>query len=111
MDKKIPDQDKALSPRKYRWYSSYKFPLIPRLELKKGNEHNTNGFSFRWLFITLWTLDAVQFEFAVVADTHWGIGFTGLLPYLRWTICIPCPEKLSMWVQRNLWRKPKTLTQ
>ena len=94
--------------RNEKWYSKNVFPLIPILELKKANEHNTSGFTFRWLFITLWTLDNVQFEFAFVADTHWGIGFVGLLPFLRWVIAIPCPEKVGIWWSNLTSRKVRT---
>lgn len=29
---------------------------IPILEIKKANEHNTSGFTFRWLFLTVWII-------------------------------------------------------
>jgi len=87
--------------RKEKWYNKNIFPLVPVLEVKKADEHNTSGFTFRWLFITLWTLDSVQFEFAIVVDTHWGLGIVGILPYLRWVIAIPCPESLSIWIDRH----------
>ncbi|MCG8838598.1 hypothetical protein G1K37_09545 [Tenacibaculum dicentrarchi] len=93
--------------RAQKWYNSNIFPLIPVLSLKKANEHNTGGFTFRWLFITLWTLDSVQFEFAITADNHWGLGFKGLLPYLRWVVAIPCPEKLGIWIDKHFSRRIK----
>jgi hypothetical protein len=94
--------------RKEKWYNKNIFPLIPVITIRKSNEHNTSNFTFRWLFFTIWTLDGFQFEVAVVADTHWGIGVIGILPYLRWVVTIPCPEKLGMWFSRNLNRKPKS---
>lgn len=94
-----------------KWYNNYTFPLIPVYEFKKGNKYNTNGFTFHWLFIKIWSLDAFQFELAIVVDTHWGIGITALLPYLRIVFCIPCPVKLQILVQRNLWRKPNSETE
>jgi len=69
--------------RKQKWYNNYTFPLIPFLQIKKGDEHNTKGFTFRWLMFTIWTIDSFCFEFAFTADTHWGIGFKGLFPYIR----------------------------
>lgn len=93
--------------RTQKWYNRNIFPLIPVLELKKANEHNTGGFTFRWLFITLWTLDSVQFELAITADNHWGLGFKGLLPYLRWVVAIPCPEKLGFWIDKYFSRRIK----
>ena len=92
--------------RKEKWYNKNVFPLIPVIDLKKRNEHNTSGFTFRWLIFTFWTLDSFQFELAIVADTHWGLGFIGILPYLRWVIAIPCPEKLGMKISNLLNRKP-----
>lgn len=94
-----------IKPRK--WYTSERFPLIPVLKTKKATEHNTSWFSFSWLFINLWSLDSPEVEISFVMSWHWGIGFTAILPYLRLTMCIPCPMKLTVWIQRNLWRKPK----
>ena len=94
--------------RKEKWYNKNIFPLIPVIQIKKADQHNTSSFSFRWLFFTIWTLDSFQFEFTIVANTHWGVGVIGLLPYLRWVITIPCPEKLGIWIDRKLSRKPKS---
>jgi hypothetical protein len=90
-----------------KWYKNPTFSLLPLLVIKTADEHNTGGFSFDWLFLRVWTLDAVGFELAVVADSHWGVGINGILPYLRWVCCVPCPERLGMWLQANTWRKPK----
>lgn len=90
--------------REEKWYNKNIFPLVPILEIAKSDEHNTSGFTFKWMFITLWTLDTPSVEVAVVADTHWGIGVVGILPYLRWVFTIPCPEKVSMWIHKNLSR-------
>jgi hypothetical protein len=92
--------------RKERWYNRNIFPLVPVYTYKKADKHNTQGFTFRWLVFTFWTLDSFQFEIAANIDTHWGIGFTGILPYLRWVIAIPCPEKFGIWIDRNINRKP-----
>lgn len=100
-------QEESGKIRKEKWYNSYIFPLIPLLTIKKADKYNTEGFTFKWLFITLWTLDNVQFEVAIVLDTHWGIGFIGLLPYLRWVISIPCPPNIGIWFDKLTSRKPK----
>jgi len=89
-------------PRK--WYNKHIFPLIPTLEFKKANVYNTSGFTFKWLIFTIWTIDSPSFELTIVANTHWGIGIIGLLPFFRWVIAIPCPEKLGMWIDRNFSR-------
>jgi hypothetical protein len=101
--KEQANQSEHYKPRK--WYNSHIFPLIPTLRITKKTEHNTSGFTFKWLFITLWTLDSFEFEFAIVATTHWGIGFVGILPRLRWVLSIPCPQSLDRWIYRNLNRK------
>jgi hypothetical protein len=92
--------------RKQKWYNNNAFPLIPVLEIKKANEHNTSGFTFRWLVFTFWTLDSFSFELSIVATEHWGIGVIGILPYLRWVIAIPCPEWLGVKLSNLLGRKP-----
>ena len=94
--------------RKQKWYNKNVFPLIPVIDIQKADKYNTSGFSFRWLFFTFWSLDSFGFEFAFVATTHWGIGFNGILPYLRWVVAIPCPEKLSIWIDRKLGRIPQS---
>lgn len=95
---------------KRTWYNSYSFPLVPQFSFKRGDQYNTDGFSFSWLFIRLWSLDSFQFELSFNVDSHWGIGVTAIIPYLRIVVCIPCPVKWQMWTQRNLWRKPKNKT-
>lgn len=98
----------ATCQKQRKWYNDYTFPLFPQLRIYKANEHNTSGFFFHWLFFKFWSLDSFQFEIAFNIDDHWGIGFSGLLPYLRWVIAIPCPPSLQYWIQRNLWRKSKS---
>lgn len=88
------------------WYSNEKFPLIPLLRIKKGDKYNTNNFTFKWLFFTIWSLDSFCFEASLNIDTHWGIGFTGLLPYLRIIVAIPCPDKIGFWIDKHLNRHP-----
>lgn len=91
--------------KRNEWYNSSKFSLIPLLRIKKADEWNTSGFTFEWLFIKIWTLDACEFEITFTISGHWGLGFTILFPYLRFVFCIPFPWKLEMWMQRHLWRK------
>jgi hypothetical protein len=90
-----------------KWYNHYKFPLLPRLEIRKANQHNTAGFSLNWLFFTVWSLDSFTFELAIVCTGHWGIGIIGILPYLRWAITMPIPCRLDNWVNSKLDRRPR----
>jgi hypothetical protein len=86
--------------RPYKWYHNRKFPLLPLLEVREGDEHNTSSFTFRWLFITMWSLDSVSFEVTVTISTHWGVGLIGILPYLRWAAAVPFPDKVELWVYK-----------
>ncbi|SFC81118.1 hypothetical protein SAMN05421780_11056 [Flexibacter flexilis DSM 6793] len=90
--------------KKQKWYSMDIFSLVPVFEYIKADEQSTSNFCFRWLFFTVWTIDSLEFEIAIVASTHWGIGVIGLLPYFRWCVCIPCPDKLGIWIDRNFSR-------
>lgn len=87
------------------WYKKASFPLLPILKIKEGNEYNTPGFTFTWMGLQLWSLDSVEFELSIVISEHWGAGFVGILPYLRWALTIPMPNKISRWVRAHLYRK------
>ena len=92
--------------RNQKWYNQSIFPLIPVITTKKADEHNTSGFSFKWLVFTFWSLDSFKFELSFHIDTHWGVGVAFILPYLRGVIAIPCPIKLVIWIDRKTGRKP-----
>ena len=94
--------------QKEEWYNKYIFPLVPIIRKRSGDKYNTSSFYFKWLFFSFWTLDFFSFEISLVADTHWGIGFTALLPYSRVIICLPCPIGLGFKIDELLKRKPKT---
>ena len=90
-----------------KWYNHYSFSLIPVFQAKKADYYNTANFNFRWLFLQIWSLDSFAFELALNCDTHWGIGITAIIPYLRIRFTIPCPIKLDFLITRYLNRKPK----
>lgn len=96
----------ASTHKKRKWYNDYQFPLVPVLEIREANEHNTRSLSFSWLFIKLWTLDTPTFEVSLVAGSHWGIGIAAIIPYLRIILCIPCPRRVDEFIYRYLSRKP-----
>jgi hypothetical protein len=89
-----------------KWYKRNIFPLVPIIEYRKADQYNTSNFCFRWLFFTVWTLDSFSFELSVVFTSHWGLGFIGIFPYIRWCVSIPCPSKLALWSSKHLNRKP-----
>lgn len=91
--------------REEKWWNKSIFPLIPVIEYKKKDKYNTSFISLRWLFFTFWTLDSASVEVAFTIDTHWGVGVTFLLPYLRGAVTIPCPNKLGSWWYKNTARK------
>jgi hypothetical protein len=103
----MADVKSYVSKVKDKWYNNCKFPLIPRLEIRKANEHNTKGFTFNWLFFTVWSLDSFSFEVSLVCTGHWGLGVIGIFPYLRWAVTLPMPRQIDSWVSKNLDRKPK----
>lgn len=93
-----------------KWYKKNIFPLLPIINTRPADDHNTKSFSFKWLFFHIWTRDSFDFELAIVADPcHWGFGITMLLPYLRFVATIPVPESISIKIQKYLWRRPKIL--
>jgi len=94
------------SYRNEKWYNKNIFPLIPVITTKKADEHNTYSFCFRWLVFTFWSLDSFQFELSFNIDTHWGIGVTFIIPFLRGVIAIPCPVRLGIWINKRMDRKP-----
>src|SRR5687768_14365653 len=83
------------------WYQNDKFPLKPIWWTRKADEQNNFGWQVTWLVFRVWNLDSFKFEFSIVADTHWGVGFTACLPYLRLVACIPCPRVIESWVFKN----------
>jgi hypothetical protein len=100
-------QTAAGQQRIEKWYNRNIFPLVPLIATRKADEYNTASFSFRWLVFTFWSLDAFQFELSFNVDTHWGMGIKFLLPYFRGVVAIPCPERLGIWIDRNLSRKSR----
>lgn len=99
---------KPEDPNPRKWYNKDPFPLIPWIWTKPANEYNTFGWQFEWLLFKAWSMDSCDFELAVVFDlTHWGVGITGKIPYVRFTLCLPTHQKIQSWIQTNLWRKSK----
>ena len=95
------------------WYNDPAFPLVPVLKVRKPvkpagewDSGTCHGFTLSWLGLAVWTLEHPSFELAIVADFHWGVGVTGILPYLRWKVTIPPPAALQTWACKNLTRKP-----
>jgi hypothetical protein len=97
----------SIQMRGKKWYNSYKFPLIPQLQIKKGDEYNTPRYNFHWLLIKIWSLDSFEFEIAFTISDHWGIGIIAIVPYTRMVFAIPFPDKFSYWICHHLFRKPK----
>lgn len=79
------------------------------LVTRKGDKYNTGGFTLDLGLIKLWSLDNCAFEAGIVCDTHWGIGATGILPYLRWIVCIPLPNRFKFWWDDVTRRKSKEM--
>jgi hypothetical protein len=106
MNKNNEDKPYSIYPPS-KWYNRERFPLIPVIKRRKRDEHNASSFSFKWLFFTLWTLSHPCIEISIVLSSHWGIGIIGVLPYLRWAVCIPIPLSVGLAVDRFLSRDPR----
>jgi len=89
---------------KKRWYCNKTFPLIPIIKIQKANEYRLFYFHFKWLFFTLWSTETPSIEIGFTMSTHWGIGFIGLLPYLRWACTIPIPFNVGCRIDEKLSR-------
>lgn len=76
------------------------------LRVRHGDKHNTTNFTFDIGIVKVWSMDSFQFEITAVANTHWGIGFVGLLPYLRWVVALPIPQNLGIKFDELTRRKP-----
>lgn len=90
------------------WWRNPKFPLIPWWILRpavksedKGSPGSARHFSFRWTFITLWSLEHFSLEVSTVIDAHWGIGFVGTFGWLRWSVTIPLPYSTFDFLRRK----------
>ena len=92
-----------------KWYTMEKFPLIPIIFYRKPDKYNTAQYQFLWLFFKFWSMDSFSFEFSFVFDSHWGLGITAMVPYLRIIACIPMPFKIQMWIYMYLNRKPSSV--
>lgn len=96
-----PDQ-----PDRSKWYRRQNFPLVPVWWTKPADKHNTKKFGFEWLFLNLWSSDSFEFELAFQIDPgHWGIGFTGHIPYVRIVCALRPPRQVVSFAMRYLWRK------
>jgi hypothetical protein len=93
--------------KKDKWYRVRKFPLIPILNIREADRHNNRQFTFRWLFIKIWSHDQFAFELSVVLSTYWGLGFVGVVPYLRWVISIPIHEDFAIKIDKVLSRRKR----
>lgn len=102
------DLDKSSERLEFGWYRHSQFPLLPNWGYRRADKENTFSWFFNWMFLKLWSLDSFSISIQFHIEAHWGFGFAGIIPYLRWVISIPCPPKLESWVRKKLWRKPKS---
>lgn len=91
-----------------RWWNDHRFPLVPRLRTHaavkpkdKWDSGISRGFTFSWLFIKAWTLEHFSLSVEAVIDDHRGVGFVGVMPYLRWAITIPVPPSTFDFLRRK----------
>jgi len=88
--------------KRQRWWMHWKFPLVPWIEFKKGDDRNTKGFKFHWLFFSVWSSDTPAMQFQISIEEKLSIRLEP--PYLHCGIFIPLmPWK---WFY-SMWRKPR----
>ena len=83
------------------WWQHPAFPLLPQFQRSAGDEWNTGGWFFGWLWLRMWTLDFFSLELAVeLEDT--GLNIRAILGWLRIVIrIVPMPEGWLRWLRRE----------
>jgi hypothetical protein len=84
-----------------RWATWWRFPLIPQIRTRTGNEQNTFSFNFHWLIFRLWTLDS--FTFGLDARLEEDFAVYAQIPYVKLGFSIPL---LPLYSTHRLWRRP-----
>jgi hypothetical protein len=88
---------------KHTWYRWHKFPLVPIIDVRSGDEWNCPSFSLSWLWFRVWSLEHAPISIEVSIDDP-GMGAGLILPYLRiWVWILPLPWGWLNWARR----KPK----
>ena len=95
--------------RNQKWYNKNIFPLVPLLSTTEENGYRTSKFKFRWLFITIWSIDYLGFKLSVTFDFNYRFGLKGSCFYLMWSLLIPFPKKLNLWWDKLTTRRSKVL--
>lgn len=87
------------------WYKKSRFPLVPVIRIKKGDQWNSRGFMFSWLGLSVGDAMSPQFDFHLHFSAHSLIGFRLGLPYLNiWFSLLPLPYFFSSTIQNWTWR-------
>lgn len=84
------------------WATWGRFPLMPQVRFRTGNEQNTSTLHFHWLIFRFWTLDSICLELDVRLEEDFGVYVQ--LPYCKMGISIPL---LPMYALHRFWRRPK----
>lgn len=94
---------KAMAKR--GWWQWYRCPLVPEFKYRPGDDHNTPGFHFHWLFFRAWSCDAPQLGFEVKLDDR-EFEARLILPYCWAGIFIPVfPQSVA----HKFWRKSQRI--
>lgn len=87
------------------WYKNTRFPLIPVLKIKKGNEWNSRGFTFTWLGLMISDAMSPHLDFHFYILSHSLIGFRVGIPYVNiWFHLVPIHYKIGSFIQNWTWR-------
>lgn len=88
--------------KRQRWFSHYKFPLLPYFKYRPEDKYNKPSFNFEWLNIRIWTGISPSIGLEVQIDDTGG-HFRITLPYVYFLFqFLWFPEK---WHQKLWWVK------
>ena len=94
--------------RNQKWYNKNTFPLVPLLWTRAEIGYRTSKFKFRWLFISVTSIDTLGFNLSVTFDFGSCFGLKGEFFYLFWGLLIPFPEKINIWWDKLTSRRVKS---
>ena len=86
------------------WAFGGKFPLLPVMRRRLGDQQNTNKYWFHWMALRAWTMDSPDFGVEInLSDYCFEV--RGRIPYLIFGLFFPLPDFVSR--GHRLWRKPR----
>jgi len=82
------------------WWRWHRFPLLPQLHIRYGDDYNSHSFSFDWLFFHVWDAMSPDIGINIQLDDQC-FKIQAHLPYLHLLFKVPLFP--SRWSQKT-WR-------